>query len=216
MLGLDTQPAEHRESTSGRQSVDLIIDNVLSGNIKMRLEDFSKENLALASFGTASIITAGTATSEPIVAKLGYSVPLKNINLTEFTSLKIQNGIIQTIAATGNYSVNLNSGMITFEATPASSALVNNATCLCTYTYGSHKKITGFTETRKHYYLRFNGLNTVDSDQPVIIEVFKVTFNPMTELSLINTELSTMDIEGDMLYSNTGIDGNYFRVRYIG
>jgi hypothetical protein len=179
----------------------------------MTLEDFSPENFALAAYGTSTSTTGATVTDESIAAKLGYSVPLANINVSTFTSLEIG---ANTITASGNYSVDLKAGLVTFEATPADTNLVADATCLCTYTFGTHKKVTGFTDTRKNYYLRFAGLNTVDSDRPVVVDVFKVTFDPMTELALINTELSNMAVDGNMLYSNANYDGNYFRVKYIG
>lgn len=211
-LQMSTESKEHRESTTGRQSVDLIIDQVQSGKLMTRLENFSKENLALALFGTDSSITGATVTDESITAKLGYSVPLANINVTTFTSLEVG---ANTISATGNFSVDLKAGMVAFEADPADTNLVEDATCLCTYTFGTQKKITGFTSSRKNYWLRFNGLNTVDSFNPVVVDIFKVTFDPQKELSMINTELSTLDLDGSMLYSNASPDGNYFKVRYL-
>jgi hypothetical protein len=212
-LQLATEPTEHRESTSGNRSVDLIIDQVLSGKLMTTLEDFSKKNLSLAMFGTDSTVSGATATDEEIIAKLGYSVPLSKINVTAFTSLEVG---ANTITASGNYSVDLKSGMITFEEDPTDTNLVEDATCLCTYTYGGHSKVTGFTQSRKNYWLRFDGLNTVDSSKPVVIDIYKVTFDPQKELALINTELSKMEVDGNMLYSNAGPEGNYFRVRYLG
>jgi hypothetical protein len=206
-----TNKVEHRESYTGKQSKDLIIDQVTDGKVMFTLEDFSKENLALAFFGTSSSITGATVTDEPVIAKLGYSVPLANINITTFTTLEI---VGDTIAPTGNYSVDLKSGLITFEAEPADEELVEDLSVLATYTFGTYTKTTGFTSARKHYHLRFAGVNTVKHNQPVVVDFFKVTFDPQKELALINsTELSKFELEGDMLFSSVGTDGGFVRIR---
>lgn len=207
----NTNKIEHRESSSGKQGVDLIIDQIIDGKVMFTLEDFSKENLELAFFGTSSSITGATVTDEPIKAKLGYSVPLANVNITTFTSLEIAADVI---APTGNYSVDLKSGLVTFEADPAEGDLVEDLSVLATYTFGTHTKTTGFTGSRKHYHLRFSGVNTVKNNQPVVVDFFKVTFDPQKELALINnTELSKMELEGNMLFSSVGTDGGFVRIR---
>jgi len=210
-LPMSTNKVEHRESITGKQGKDLIVYQYIDGKVMFTLEDFSKENLALAFQGTSSSISGATVTDEPVAAKLGFSVPLANINLSAFASLEIGS---TPITATGNYTVDLKGGMLTFPAAPVDGTLTEAAALLATYTFGSYIKTTGFSATRKNYWLRFNGVNTVNNNSPVIVDVFKVSFDIQKELALINnTELSKLELEGDVLLSAVGTDGGFFRIR---
>ena len=210
-LPSNTSKTEHRESYTGAQGKDLIIYQYIDAKVMFTLEDFSKENLALAFQGTSSSISGATVTDEPVSAKLGFSVPLSRVNLSAFTSLKIGSTVI---TPTGNYTVDLKSGMLTFPTAPVDATLTETAALLATYTFGSHIKTTGFSAARKNYWLRFNGVNTVNNNSPVVVDIFKVSFDIQKELALINnTELSRLELEGDLLLSSVGTDGGFFRIR---
>jgi hypothetical protein len=206
-----TNRTEHRESFTGKQGKDLVIDQATDGKVMFTLEDFSKENLALAFFGTSSSISGATVTDESIVVRLGSSVPLANVNLSAFTGLEVGG---QTISATGNYTVDLKAGMLTFPASPTDNTVTEAVAGLADYTFAAHTKTTGFSASRKHYQLRFAGVNTVKNNSPVIVDIFKVTFDPQKELALINnTDLSKLEMEGDLLLSSVSTDGGFFRIR---
>lgn len=66
------------------------------------------------------------------------------------------------------------------------------------------------------YHLVFDGLNEAKSGKPVIVDAFKVKFNPAQALNLIGDEFAELVIEGDVIKDDTksgaGIS-QYFTVR---
>jgi hypothetical protein len=65
-LSLKTEVLEHYESQSGQRSLDHRMIKSKSATINLSIEEFTKENLALALYGTHVATTGGTVTDEPV------------------------------------------------------------------------------------------------------------------------------------------------------
>lgn len=63
----------------------------------------------------------------------------------------------------------------------------------------------------------FEGLNTADSNQPVIVEAFRCQFDPAGVLALIADEtVQSFELEGSILADLTRSTGSkYFRERLL-
>lgn len=211
-ISTSTQQVKHQESYTGQGLTDLVIETTKEATVMIQLESFDKENLALALFGTSTTVAGATVSNENVIVQPGRHVPLANINLTSFTSLSSGG---TTYAQGTDYVVNLKSGMISF---PATSTIAAGTTVQASYICGSHEKTAAFTRTNKEYWLRFDGLNTAEGDSPVVIDCYRVRFMPQKELNLIGNELSSIELDGDVLYDskqpNTTADGRFFRERY--
>ena len=57
----------------------------------------------------------------------------------------------------------------------------------------------GFTDR----WVKFDGLNTVDSNTPVLIELYKVNFDPIAQMDLISDDIWKMELSGGALYDST-------------
>ena len=203
-----TQQVKHQESYTGQGLTDLVIETTKEVTLGIQLENFDKDNLVLALFGTPTAIAGATVTGESLKAPgPGRSVPLANINLTSFTSLSA--GVQGT-----DYTVNLKTGMISFTA---GSTIAAGTSLTASYVCAAAEKVAAFTATNKEYWLRFDGLNTAEGDNPVVIDCFRVRFMPSKEWSLIGNELSSLELDGDALYDakqpDSTVDGRFFRVR---
>lgn len=210
-LSTQVQKIEHQESYTGRSSTDLVLETQRRAMLMMRLESFDIKNLELALYGQASTVAGATVTDEPHTAYKGKALGLSNINLTSFTTLK--NGATTYIAGT-DYTVNLKSGLIDIlEA----GAIADNTSVTATYVAGSFEKLKGFTAQVRNYYLRFDGLNTVENDAPVIVEVYKVRFEPVNQLDLIENQLVGIELSGEALYDDLRADttDRYFSERQV-
>lgn len=57
----------------------------------------------------------------------------------------------------------------------------------------------GFTDR----WVKFDGLNTVDSNRQVVVDLYKVNFDPVAQLDLINDDVMKFELSGGALYDST-------------
>lgn len=65
-LSLKTDVIEHYESQTGQRAVDLRLVKQKSATVALTIEEFTKENLALALYGNHETGTGGSVTNEAI------------------------------------------------------------------------------------------------------------------------------------------------------
>ena len=68
------------------------------------------------------------------------------------------------------------------------------------YTSAGYSQYTATTDLGGEFYLRFDGLNTVDEMAPVTVEVWRVKLDPSCVRSLLNDELEQVTLTGTVLY----------------
>jgi hypothetical protein len=206
-----TESIEHMESQTGKGFTDLRIQNKIMGNMTCVLEDFNRENLAKAYYGTATAVVGATVTSEAVIAKAGGRVPLNNVGLSAFTSLG-------TLVNGTDYVVDLESGVIEFLT---AGAAVDGTSYAAAYVYSKYDNLSAFTAPNKDVWLRFNGLNIADEEKAVIVDLYKVNFDPAEMLSLIQTgnDIAQLTLNGnvlrDPLQPKTGPGGQFMRWRRV-
>jgi hypothetical protein len=71
------------------------------------------------------------------------------------------------------------------------------------YTYGVATEIGIFTQPLPERYLRLEGLNTAQANAKVLVELYRVAFDPLKELSLISDEYNKFEMEGSLLADTT-------------
>ncbi len=195
----------------GSAPVLLMREPGASPRFALDMEDIQKENMALLLHGANTTIAGSTAATQ-IIARKGYMVPLPHINLTSFTSLKNVAGTITYDPSA--YTVNLASGSIEFAAT---SGITEGATVVAHYVHPGHVTTGAYTNRPEFMALRFEGVNTADDGNPVVVDIFKVKFDPMDELALINDNYAVMSTQGSLYYDDAMFDstpdGKYLRIR---
>lgn len=217
-VGLTTQEVKHQESYTGQQLTDLKIETSKEATINIQLESFDKDNLALALFGTSTLIAGATVSGETLIGYVGKTTPLANINLTTFTSLTNAGGTTTYVLGT-DYTVNLATGSISIPRT--GSTITDGSSLRANYVCGNSEKVSAFTKVNKEYWLRFEGLNTAESNNPVVLDMYRTRFMPTKELSLIMNDqnLSSLELDGEILYDakqpDTTADGRFFRERQL-
>lgn len=216
-ISTETQETTHTESYTGDQLEDLVIYTQKKCGVMFTLEEFSKENLALALQGTVTSFATATISAEAQVAVPGRSFRLNRANITTFNSLTGVGGTPSYVNGT-DYIVSLASGVVTI---PPGSAIVASTNVLANYIAGASDKVSTFTTSITSRWLFFEGLNTADGRKPVLLDFYKVNLKPQKEWDLIQNDqnLSRLDMEGKVLYDalqpdNTG-DGRFMRVRYF-
>lgn len=79
------------------------------------------------------------------------------------------------------------------------------------YTYAAQGEVNALTRGAQERYLRFEGLNTLDGNNPVVVEVFKFTVDPAKEQALISgEEAAGFVLEGSVLADPLQTSGSQF------
>jgi hypothetical protein len=216
-LTLETDVLEHKESRTGNRLTDLRLTRERRARVTMTIESFSKANLMMLLYGTASSIVAGSVTNEVFPAGLaaGDMVAL-NFPLVKTSPSPVITGTAggATLTAGTHYRIDYQTGMVTILNTS-----VGVQPYEIDYNYDAEDIVPMFRSSQVERFLRFAGLNTANSNKPVIVELYRVVFDPVGNIDLINDEFAQFEIEGSVLYDTTrdandsaGVLGGFGRI----
>lgn len=199
-LSLKTDVLEHYESQTGQRTLDHRMVKQKSATVKLTIEEFTKENLALALYGNFVTGAAGTVTGEP----LGGVAP--NIGDRYFLAHpKVSTLVVTDSAATPatlalgtNYTAETDFGAIQFLEVTGFTAPFK-----ASYGFGVTTEIGIFTQPLPERYLRLEGLNTAQGNAKVLVELYRVAFDPLKEISFISDDYNKFEMEGSLLADAT-------------
>jgi len=210
-LSLKTDVLEHFESQSGQRALDHRMVKQKSATVNLTIEEFTKENLALALYGNHQLSTGSTVTDEPIGVQAAppASPVLPTIGERYFLAhQKIANLVLKDSAATPvtlqagvDYTADLDFGAVQFLRTHngATPPVEFVAPIKASYAFGAVTEIGIFTQALPERFLRLEGLNTAQGNAKVLVELYRVAFDPLKELSLISDEYNKFELEGSLL-----------------
>lgn len=211
-VSLNVETIEHKESHSGQRLTDLSLIKSKDGEFSCAVEDFSINNLELTLYGQTSSVTAGTVTNEalPSGAVAGGIYLLAN-QFVSSVVVRDSAGTPATLTEGTHYKVHAEQGAI---------ELLNitgfTQPFRVSYSYGAAKRLAMFKSGQPEVWLRFDGLNTADGNNRVIVDLYRVVLNPSKDFSLIGDEVQRFDLTGrvlaDVTKSDTGPLGLFGRV----
>lgn len=206
----------------GSQALTLYVDavtpydyklNAASGSIQFNDGAILKTD-KLTFGGTApTVITVGATTS---VTVANTAVVGDDVIFTGFTGADaaLINGIaFQVVTASPTVvTINLNSSSKTITlGTPIS--IFEGQALTVDYTYTGQFLVDALTEAPQDFYMRFEGLNTAENQQPVVVEVFRFSSDPLKELDLISDVIQQFSLDGSVLADALQTTGSkYFKV----
>ncbi len=216
MLNPQTEKIEHMESQTGYNSIDKVIERALKVELSMTTDSMASENLARMVFGKLTKNAIATVTAENHKAYIGKLLILNNINVTIFTSLTNVAGTTTYVAGTDYEVVDLAAGMVKILA----GAITDGLDVRANYAVGASETVAAFGTPNTEYWLRFNGLNSAEDDNPVIIDCFKVRFAPASDVPMINNDgFAEYKQSGSCLFDAaqpvTSKMGRYFSVQQL-
>ncbi|WP_240133698.1 hypothetical protein [Providencia rettgeri] len=185
-LALTTENIEHRESYSGEKAVVRRIASSKSGEISATWHDLSPLNLAMLFAGHVVDEQSGSITGEMLPAgiKAGERYSLAHPSVSDVV---INAGETPLVLDT-DYIVDETFGAIEFLTDQTTAPEV-------AYKYEGNVTATLFTEQGKEVALRYEGINLAEGGTPIIVEFYKVKFDPVSGLSLINNDNSLAGLE---------------------
>lgn len=73
--------------------------------------------------------------------------------------------------------------------------------------------IYGLNTAPQEYWLTFEGVNLAEERNPVTVEIFKLQFRPVPQLSFISEEFLKFELTADVFYDTlNAASGGYFRI----
>lgn len=205
---------DHKESYTGQRLPDKTITTELKSTFAATLEDWSPENVALATRGKVEKTTSGAVTGDtsPATLKVGETWLLKNSNVSALV-ITDSAGTPATVD-TDDYVADLTYGTV---------ELVNAGTYVlplkAAYTKGVVEVVPFFTEAVKEVSILFEGINTADENKKVRAEIYRVALDPTKELGLITENFGQFVLEGTALIDESkGEDplfGKFGRIVYL-
>ena len=201
-IALELTTLEHKESFSGQNLTDARMDVEKKATCSFTLESIQKENLALAFRGSVVDVSAGSAVTNEVLGAGVTTLALNDLlrlgkrNVSAVT-IKDSSGSPKTLVAGTNYRLNAKAGAIEILDLTTGGPFVGPLKA--DYTPGATKEVGLFTVGSTPYYLFFEGLNTADSNEPVLVDLFKVQIDPSKQFDLITDEYAKFPIEGSAL-----------------
>lgn len=208
-VALTTESFTHKESYSGHRAPVRRISTSKDGSATSTWYEHSAENLAILLYGEKVVVPAGTVTEEALPTDIdaGDRILLAHNNVSDV--------IITGLTLGQDYTVDLKFGAIEFLAKPSQALTVN-------YSYESSINTSMFTASPVDLFMRYEGINLAENGAPVVLELYKVQFDPVSALSMINTDTSLPGLETTaavLLDTNRPEDaqfGRYGRVIHVG
>ena len=71
------------------------------------------------------------------------------------------------------------------------------------YSYGAVTEIGIFTQPLPERFLRLEGLNTAQGNAKTLVELYRIAFDPLKEISFISNEYNKFELEGSLLADST-------------
>jgi len=215
-IALEVTTLEHKESTSGQSLQDFRQDVGKKATASITMENFTKENMAMALRGTVNAISAGSAITGEVLgagsttAAVGDILVFAKRNASAVV-IKDSTGSPKTLTANTNYKLNAVGGHIELLDLTTGGPFVQPFKA--DYTPGISNEVGLFTDSAKEYFLRFEGLNTANSNAPVVVDLFRFVMAPSKSMDLIIDELGKFPLDGSLLYDSarpsTGVLGQF-------
>ncbi|MBE2242389.1 MAG: hypothetical protein IAE86_06525 [Burkholderiaceae bacterium] len=186
-LALELEKLQHKESYSGNKGIarDFAISKAMTVNATLHQAD--TDSLAEQLYGEVSTVASGAVTGESLgtvaagdVFKLAYpgGSALVITDSTPVTPL--------TIADT-HYQFDGRFSSLEFLSLPGGPPVMP---LKAAYSYAGHKQVGMFTKPQPIIEFRYEGVNLAEGNAPVIVEIYRMSTDPLKELALINNDTS--------------------------
>lgn len=198
-FGLEPSVVERKETETGQRFTALRSIDEKKASMSLKLEEFSKENVALALWGAAAVIAAGTVTAEVLPTGL-VANDYARLKKQKVSSVVVKDsaGSPATLTAGTHYNVtNADLGMIQF---------INVGSFVqpfkVNYANAAVDNVPMFGVVPGKWWIRLEGVNRQDANKPVLVELYNCDLDPLKDFAT-KGDISEMDLSGAPLYDET-------------
>lgn len=207
---------EHHESYTGQRGIDLRLTRSNTASVMVDMESLNSYNLAQALWGsTTSVGTTDLVVSNEIHNGYGgKTMALNNINIKTTPAPTLTIGATPTTVVAADYTFNYATGSVTFVAAPTTTGWTDGNPVTVGYTATKGQvRVDALTNARPEKWLRFEGVNTASNNDPVVVDVFRFSIDPLQELAVLSDDIAKATLEGTALadpYRTTGTGSSVF------
>jgi hypothetical protein len=221
-----TTVVNHKGSQDGQRATDARLQTEINVTCSITVENWNAKNLGEATRGADTLIPAGSTVDEDIMAYPGLVTSLRYVTVSNVVVKQDATQLVEYTDGTvpWDYKLNKDAGSIMLndgiliefasyvETSPASAG----DSLKVSYNYGEQYLVSALTRPITDNWLRFEGLNTVEENSPVIVDVFRFSNDPLKELALLSDTFGQFVIEGSVLKDDTRLSGsNYFSIKKL-
>lgn len=164
--------------------------------VKLKLQEFDKENLAWAMMGDHTTLSSGggTVTDEAVTAKLGIFVPLAQRNLTAASVVVTNSGATTTYVEGTDYEVNYTSGHL---MAISGGAITESQGLKVDYAHGaiSGWKVNAETETQIKGEIYIDGINLATGER-ILVTVYRALLASDTGIDFFSDKFAEFSYSG--------------------
>lgn len=193
-LSITTENTEKIESFSGQRLPYGRIQTSKKATIKLALDEILPVNLIQGLYANHISKDAGSAVDELLPADLvaGDIIRLDNAFIDE-TTLVIQDSASESVTRDKIAVESANAGLLKV-IDPVGLTQPFKAS----YDYTKRSAFTILSQTPPERYFVLDGINT-ENNQPMVLNLYRVRFDPAESLELINSEYGTLSLTGSVL-----------------
>lgn len=196
-LSLSRETEEIKESCSGSRLTLLEYETSKSATIRLEMQEFDEDMLALALYGSSAAITGSTVTDEAMPTMVVGGIYHTKHPKISAVSVTDSAGSPATLTAGTHYEIQ--------QADYGRIKILDLSTFvqpfLVDYTYAARENIKPFSQTSQIKSIRFDGISTADGKR-VRVLLPRVSFSPTEEFAFIGEEAAVLAIEGKLLLAN--------------
>lgn len=186
-------------SSRGRSTYGQVIESVplpKPADLSVTFAEVNKESIAMALFGTASVVNQGSGniTDEVVTAALGKWVQLAHGNVATAGFVVTNSAATVTYVLGTDYEVNYRIGLV--RAIPGG-AIADAASLKVDYAYNaiSGTAIAGGTQTQVRAQFKLDGVNFADQ-LPVIVDVWEAVLTPDSAFDFLQNDFAEIALKG--------------------
>jgi len=209
------QTEEVFESYSGKNLLSLRLSKQVAMNVQFTLREWVLENLALGFWGTSATIATGSVTGEVLPANLAQG-DFARLAYPQVSAVVVTDsaGTPATLTEGTDYSINAAYGSLEFIGDLSSYTQPFNVD----YSYQGGDNVTMFTASSPERWLRFEGLNIANQSQEVLVELYRVQNDPLSQADFLGDAVGDLQVKGAALYDSTKVGntdlGQFGRIIY--
>ncbi|HEJ2039564.1 TPA: hypothetical protein SLV86_001318 [Pseudomonas aeruginosa] len=213
-IQLTTDKEERQESWSGQRLTSVTIPKAKKARFTLVLNAATAANLALALQTEAQAVTTGSVTGEALPPGLvaGDVVMLDHPRISALTLTDAAKPTPAALVLGTHYRIESAPGGLIEILNPATLVQPFSAA----YTHAAYVNLAMFKLNNVERYGVLDGINTVD-DERVRVTVYRMKFDPVSDLSLITDSLGNLNLAGDILFDATNFQnanlGGFARVQ---
>ncbi|RKG30283.1 hypothetical protein D7V21_16200 [Acinetobacter guerrae] len=216
-FALAIEKEERKENYTGTKGTSVINIQSKAVNPELVLRYLTPENILLGVHGKLNKVAAGTVTAEVLPSDLvaGELVKLDKANISNLVLTDSTPSTPKTLALGTDYKIE--------SPYAALVQILNVATPLtppfkAAYSYGASTNVSMLTSSPPVRYLYMEAINTVDGRR-ALVHLYKVQFDPMSQLPLTSQTLSEFTLSGATLIDsvntlNTDL-GGFGRIEWL-